>query len=520
MANLDLIKENIELQIQIGKGSNIADPIKEEYLISDTLPDVAKILSVDVARKITKAEVQDGRVAIDADVKFSIIYLSEEEDGRSVNTAVYNNKLSNFIDILGAEQGMLCNVECELEHINPVLVNERKINVEAVFKCSGEVFEQEEFNFVKSVDNRSDIETIKKNEIVNKCIYTGKKTISDKATMEVSMDKSEVDKVLKFDYLIHKKDIKLLDGKIKYSCYLKVDLMYKPADNRELYFLNKDIFISAEDDVDVVNSDHDVDFDFKVVGINHDIKQNDLGEDRIIDLNFEVEANTKVSKLEEIEVIEDAYSPERNLELIKERSDFEIRLGEGTTEAIAKDNIKVDGDEPIQVISSTGKIINLNTEIVGNNVSVTGTLRVKCLYKSANSAVGYDSLEEDLPFTASIEIPGLQPGMKASVNATLESLESVIEAGTIAVKGIVSFNAKASYKQAKEYIHSIEENDEAIGKKKASVIVYVVQSGDTLWALAKKYKTTMDAIAKANGIELNEDLPIGTKLIIPGRAII
>lgn len=520
MANLDLIKENIELQVQVGKGSNIADPIKEEYLIPDTLPDVARILSVDVDRKITKAEVQDGGVAIDADIKFSIIYLSEEEDGRGVNTAVYNNKLSNFIDILGAEQGMLCNVECELEHTNQSLANERKINVEAIFNCSAEVFKQEEFNFVKSVDNRADIQTVKKTETVDKCIYTGKKKITDKSMIEVSMDKNEVDRILKFNYLLHKKEVRVLDGKIKYSCYVNVDVIYKAAETRELYLLNKDVFISDEEDVEVVNSDYDVDFDFNVISAQYDVKQNDLGEDRVIDLTFDIEANTKVSKLEEVEVIEDAYSPEINLELVKERSEFEIKLGEGNSEAITRDNIKPDGDEPVHIISTTGKIINIETEIVGSNVNVMGTLRVKCIYKSANSEVGYESSEMDLPFTASVEIPGLTNGMKAKVNATLETLEASVEAGTIAVKGIISFNAKASYNEMKEYIHSVEETDEPVEKKKASIIIYVVQSGDTLWKLAKKYKTTMEGIAKANSIDLNEELPIGTKLIIPGRAVI
>ncbi|MGL4990029.1 MAG: DUF3794 and LysM peptidoglycan-binding domain-containing protein [Sarcina sp.] len=520
MANLDLIKENVELQIQIGRGSNIAEPIKEEYLISDTLPDVSRILSVDVDRKITRAEVQDNRVAIEADVKFSIIYLSEDEEGTSVNTAVYNNKLSNFIDILGAEQGMFCNVECELEHINPTLVNERKINIEAIFNCSTEVFSQNEFNFVKSVDNRSDIQIIKKIETIDKCIFSGRKRISDKATIEVSMDKSEVNKIIKFDYLLHKKEARVLDGKIKYSCYINVDIIYKANDSRELFFLNKDIFVSDEEDIDVINSDQCIDFDFKVITANYDIRESDLGEKRIVDLNFDIEANSKVSKIEEIEVVEDAYSPERTLDLIKENGEFEIRLGSGNSESITKDNIKPDGDEPIHIISVTGKIVNIENNIVGSIINVNGILRVKCIYKSANVEIGYDNYEMDLPFTSSIEISGLNNSMNAKINATLENLEASIEAGTIAVKGVISFNAKATYKEKKEYIHSIEETDDVESKKKASVVIYVVQPNDTLWKLAKKYKTTMDSIAKVNSIDMNDEIHIGTKLIIPGRAII
>ena len=45
--------------------------------------------------------------------------------------------------------------------------------------------------------------------------------------------------------------------------------------------------------------------------------------------------------------------------------------------------------------------------------------------------------------------------------------------------------------------------------------VHVVEQGDTLLYLAVKYKTTADAIARANKITDMDTLSIGQKLIIP-----
>ncbi|WP_297520905.1 SPOCS domain-containing protein [uncultured Clostridium sp.] len=520
MANLDLIKENVELQIQVGENSN-DDIIREEYLISDTLPDVSDILSVDVDKKITKAEVVDGKVLVEADIKYSIIYLSDEEEGKGVNNVVYKSKLSNFIDILGAEQGMFCNVECELEHINASLINERKINVEAYFRSKADVYKNEEFEFVQSVENRADIQTIKKVETVDKSIYGTTKNISYSSELKVSMDKSQIDKVVKFDYLLHKKDVKLYDDRVLYSCYAKVNVVYKSEESKELCLLEDDIFISDEEEVIGVSADYNCDFDFNIVNADYAVGQDDLGEERIINISFDVKSNLKVLKSEEIEVIEDAYSPEKELNLIKEKSIFSIRYGEGCTEAIAKDNVKLEDDEPILVISSKGEIVSIETEVISGCVNIDGTLKVNCLYKSANEDKCYGSKEIDLPFTGAIEIAGLTEDMDVVVKGTLESLTTAIEAGTIAVKGIVSFIAKASYKEEKEYINTIEECEESEApKKKASVTIYVVECGDTIWKLAKKYNTTMDAIASANGIDLCDILEIGTKLIIPGRATI
>jgi spore coat assembly protein SafA len=47
------------------------------------------------------------------------------------------------------------------------------------------------------------------------------------------------------------------------------------------------------------------------------------------------------------------------------------------------------------------------------------------------------------------------------------------------------------------------------------VRIYIVQRGDTLWKIAKRYNTTIDAIVRANNIK-NPDLIVpGQKLIIP-----
>jgi LysM repeat protein/lysophospholipase L1-like esterase len=58
-------------------------------------------------------------------------------------------------------------------------------------------------------------------------------------------------------------------------------------------------------------------------------------------------------------------------------------------------------------------------------------------------------------------------------------------------------------------------NNSSVTKKQPTKkITYVVKSGDTLWGLAKRYNTTVDAIKKASGMT-SDKLSIGQKLIIP-----
>ena len=48
-----------------------------------------------------------------------------------------------------------------------------------------------------------------------------------------------------------------------------------------------------------------------------------------------------------------------------------------------------------------------------------------------------------------------------------------------------------------------------------SIIIYFVKKGDSLWKIAKKFKSTVDAIKKINKVEDENNLTIGMPLFIP-----
>ena len=55
-----------------------------------------------------------------------------------------------------------------------------------------------------------------------------------------------------------------------------------------------------------------------------------------------------------------------------------------------------------------------------------------------------------------------------------------------------------------------------VGTKSGADEQHLVQKGDTLWGLSRKYKVPLQSIAQANRIKLTKQLQIGEKLLIPG----
>ena len=63
-------------------------------------------------------------------------------------------------------------------------------------------------------------------------------------------------------------------------------------------------------------------------------------------------------------------------------------------------------------------------------------------------------------------------------------------------------------------IEDLEEK-ELEDKEEYSIIVYFVKAGDTLWNIAKKFRSTVENIKQINNIEDEDKLAINQQLFIP-----
>ena len=65
-----------------------------------------------------------------------------------------------------------------------------------------------------------------------------------------------------------------------------------------------------------------------------------------------------------------------------------------------------------------------------------------------------------------------------------------------------------------EIIEEINES-EIEDEQDYSIIIYIVKKGDTLWDIAKRFRSTVDDIVRVNGLENPNKINVGEKLYIP-----
>lgn len=517
---MELIKENIECE-QLLEEQKVDNMINEEYVIPDVQPDVKKILMVDAKPKITNKEIMQNKVYFEGKVKCDVLYLANVDEGNEVFNAVYTKDFSNYIEISGARADMDCSLECDIEHIECMIINERKIAIEGIVEVKAGVYKKYEFDVIKDIDSVEDIQLLKNPSTIDKVLGSFDEELITKAHMQVPMDKPEIGKILSCNVMVHKGDAKLQEEQAQIEAFAKIGILYKAAGSKELCSLEEDVFVSGEVEIPDVDQFMEKSTDFMVDDIEYDVKEDDLGENRIVDVEAIIKCNIKVTQKSEFDMIEDAYCPTKALKMDKKGYELNAMLGQNTNETIIKENIELDNNmpRPAEVIMSTGKVCVEDKKIVEDKVVIEGLLNVSILYKTEDEENYVALLKDEIPFNCSVDIAGAKIDMESMVNAHLENLEAMIEAGTIAVKAVAKVYARVNYVTHKDFLVDIIPLEDEVVKKKASVTIYIAQDGDTLWKIAKRYCCTMDELIKVNGME-NENVMVGQKLIIPGRAVI
>jgi LysM repeat protein len=225
---------------------------------------------------------------------------------------------------------------------------------------------------------------------------------------------------------------------------------------------------------------------------------------------------------EEMDIIEDVYSPTTNLEMDKKDYDLNVMQGQLLTDTLVKGDIELNSNmaRPNKVIMCNASVCVTDKKVMEDKVVIEGIMNVTVLYRSDDEEKYLSAVSDEIPFTCGAEVLGAKINMSSMCKVSLENVNADIEAGNIAVRAVVKVYVRVNYMVQKKFLVDVYPVEGEVPKKRASITIYVVQSGDTLWKIAKKYNTTIQEIARVNAIEDPNVVKVSQKLIIPGRVII
>ncbi len=504
---VDVTKESFVLNKIVGQ-KNETIIVEGDMIVPDVKPDILNTISTTGNVCIYKKEVLDGKIRIDGEVNVYVIYLAdnETEATRSLNA---NIDFTQVLDFEGCTPQMSLDEIVCIKSIECKILNGRKISVRAALQFEMKVYSNENVDVIKEINNIEDVQTLETELKINSLVGEGYSKTSAKDTIVIE-NIDNLAEILKVDIAIVNKDIKISYNKVLGKADLAVKMMYLTEDNR-MKVVDKKIPVMGF--VDIENIDDTNICDMKYTLKNVIVKPNSV-EEHSVYIEIEVELYCRVYENKDIKLIQDLYSPSENLNFNQRcvntfSNKYDIKDCCNIREKMMIPEIN--GNEIYDV---DVKPTIINRKISNSKVMYDGELELNFIFAS-NNISGMDVKQVKLPFNFNIDVPNINSDMNIDTEIEIVNQDFIVGAeGNIDVKIDMDFHLNMSNTMRINIIDEVS-IDETHNKQIYSMIIYFVKPGDTLWKIAKKFRSTIEDIVRVNKIEDENKIYPGRQLFIP-----
>ena len=502
---VELIKNPLKVCKIVGE--NVYSTVVEEDInVPDVNPDVYKILAPTATVLIKDCEVLSDKVLINGQVLINILYEADME-GKPMHSMDISANLSQAIEIPGVKAKMKEFVNAVVQHVECSIINSRKLNMRVIMDLDCRVEELFDLELASDIRGLSDIQILREPCKMKQVVSYNKDLYNINEQLVVLPEKPAVQKILKTDFKAVLKEDKITDGKVELSGVLGINVLYVAMDEENsINFLEFEVPFNQYIEVPAAERNMDCVTEVSPGQFYLDVMENEEGEKKLLTVEAVINVNTKVYKEAEEEAVVDAYSPSNVIEIGKEMVKMNEFVGKGRSNTVIKESVSIrHGDPEIESVCYVNAIPVINeTKIFDDKVMVEGVLETDAIYMSSFSGEPMCSLREQIPFRHFVDIAGLKLGMQCLTKCNIESLTfSPMNSQMIELRVVINVSADAYKQTDKRLVNRVEEVDGiTIDESRIpAVTIYLVQKGDTLWSIAKRYNTTVDALVKLNNIE-------------------
>lgn len=513
---MELIKKNIHMNREKCK-SEMTLTLDNDINVMDVKPDINYIVREQGEIKISELKISSGKVLLKGSLLVNVLYIAEdtEEKIQHMEGQIEFNELINMPDIC---EGDNIYVRPELEDLTTKLINSRKISVKAVVKLivnADELFDEE---VAVSAEGEPYIITKEETGNITNLALNKKDTFRVKEDIILPSGRDSIREILYKQISLYEVETRLMDGQLSLRGEAGIFILYAGVENDRISSFDTTINFSGAVDCNGCSEMMIPYIESSIMDKELQIKEDEDGENRIIEIEMVLGLDMKIYKDEDITILTDMYSLHEKLSPIYKKADFSKLIVKNNSKARVNEIVTLkENNPPILQMSNIICTPKIDEQIVKTDgIVIEGIIDVKMLYFTDDDTNTIAAFNGIVPFSHFIEAAGINENSNYEIIAKTSQVSEVVTNRnevelkvTLSLDTIVfdsnSYNIITGYK----YDEDTEEN-----KNRPGMTGYMVKQNDTMWDIAKEYQTTIENIREVNELESDEIKPGKMLLII------
>ncbi|WP_027339779.1 DUF3794 and LysM peptidoglycan-binding domain-containing protein [Halonatronum saccharophilum] len=520
--SINFKEEMVRVEYLIGEDT-VRESITQEVEIPVAAkPDIERILEVKTQLRNIEYMVEDGGVTIDGVIDIGVMYVAETVEGdQPVHFFEGEITFSNFVEIPEAEADMSAFADVHILRASYDVVDERTLRLTVIIRKFAKVFDYRQINIITDVTGiRKDLvekELLRIENVVAEDVYQ----VIVGGIVDVPDRKPDIERVLKVTGgLVEADRADVTDDGVIIDGVFEGGVMYVAETvegDQPVHFAEGRFDFSEVVDLPGVDEGMAAFTNIRVKRWDYTVR----AEGRQVEVRAVIEVFVKVTEPKQMKVVTNILSDK--VEVEEKLLRVEEVIGENTvTETITENLIVPDVKPDIErILEANAQLFDPTGTVEEGGVLIEATIEGSVLYVAAtvegDQPVHY--FRREIDFSNFVSVPGAEPGMSSYINVILKRIRANrLGPRTVELSLTLSKFAKVTNFRQLTIVTDIVVVSPIVDKPvcdRPSRVVYVVQPGDTLYKIARRYRTTIDAIVDANNLVNPDYLEVGQKLVIP-----
>lgn len=488
---------------------------ENSIIVPDSKPDVKTILLADAECFVGGVEKSGRMLEVSGEIKYRILYVADTPDNRLESIHVrFPWSVSCQKPKREGDVGVVAGCRCQ--HTEANAVNGRKIVARSVTSLVCRFFEIADNDLSREIEGENVfVKSMPINVVSLKDNLDTVARVSQ--TLALPHGSPAIGEILYAKVNLGNPEVSYKDDEASVECKGTLNLLYKSDmadDVVESVVLEFPVKMGTGMDAE---SENIVLASTALKNWEVEPAEDSDGIYTQVSVSLEVEVNAQAVRNEEQTVLDDAYSLDAILNLNKVPLDIVTDEREIMDNCDANAHVRLDSSsgslDEIYMVAAGKKGIVSN--IADGQIHVQGNVGVDIVYLADRKAKDIRSQTVEMPINRTLPLPDGGNWQVIESDCYIEdSSFDIISNDSVDVAVKLLIKLRLCKCDSYECIASIEEVKKEAPARKAPIMLYFAQPGDTLWSVAKRYRIPLENLARDNNMDPEDALEVGKKMFI------
>ena len=478
-----------------------------ENIVPDSLPDIARIVDAAGLVYVTDRELTgDGRFCASGNVDVSVLYIPEREEGpRALH---FQLPFQCYGEGQGSADCECLDIRGEIRGIDARALNPRKVLTRADLVLTPSGCRHVTLELATGAEG-DQVQLLPEKRTTRVCAGVREKEFSFTEELPLPTGRGGAEEVLSTRVEVKSTDCKLIGSKLVVKGLVSVSVLYRETGGRTAV-LQQELPFSQIIDGSGFQEEWECEAAHRLLRCECRIGGEGTPEDAyVLTLELQIRARATVWREEELAFIADLYSTASAVEC----RHGELELSEDCQRSTRRQNARELLETGVAVKSVVDTAVSCGAVQTGGG-ELRVPVRARCLYLDENDVLGSVSRE----FTVACPAEGATEDgacCRAEASCGGDVLVNVVPEG-IELRLPLEYALTTACRRRYACVCGGETvEDEAPSGPRPSLILRKLGAGESLWSVAKQYRTTCRGILSVNELADESEIAPDQLLLIP-----